>query len=108
MNEQKSYVTTDQKGVMRVGKGGVPLESVLAAFEQGHAPESIRTQYPALTLEEIYGAIAYSLGHSDQVQEYLKRQDALWEHWRHKLQQDEPPVVKRLRAMRDAEAGLKK
>lgn len=108
MNESNPYISTDQKGVMRVGRGGVPLESVLAAFEQGHAPETIRSQYPALSLEEVYGAITYSLAHPHEVQDYLKRQDALWEQWRQRLQQGEPPVVERLRAVRQAEAGQKR
>jgi uncharacterized protein (DUF433 family) len=108
MNEAKPYVTTDPNGVLRVGKAAVPLESVLAGFEQGHAPETIRSQYPALSLEEVYGAITYSLAHPQEVQDYLKRQDALWEQWRQRLQQGEPPVVERLRAIRQAQAGQKR
>ena len=108
MNEANAYVTTDSNGVMRVGKGAVPLESVLTGFEQGHTPETIRSQYPALSLEEVYGAITYSLAHPKEVQDYLKRQDSLWEQWRQRLQQGEPPVVERLRAIRQAQAGLKR
>jgi uncharacterized protein (DUF433 family) len=108
MNEANPYVTTAPNGVMCVGKAAVPLESVLAGFEQGHAPETIRSQYPALSLEEVYGAIAYSLAHPHDVQDYLKRQDALWEQWRQRLQQGEPPVVERLRAIRQAQAGQKR
>ena len=100
MSDEIHYVSTDSKGVMHVGKADVPLESVLAGFEQGHTPETIRSQYPALSLEEVYGAITYSLAHPQEVQEYLKRQDALWEKWRERLQQAEPPVVERLRALR--------
>src|SRR6478736_9794792 len=105
MAESNSYVSKDSAGLMRVGKAGVPLESVLAGFEQGHAPETIRSQYPALTLEEVYGAITYSLAHPQEVQQYLKRQDALWEQWRERLEQSEPPVLERLRALREARAG---
>jgi len=108
MNEPNAYISTDQKGAMRVGKAGVALESVLAGFEQGHTPETIRSQYPALTLEEVYGAITYSLAHPTEVQDYLKRQDALWEQWRQRLQENEPPVVERLRAMKQTQAGLKR
>jgi uncharacterized protein (DUF433 family) len=102
MDQPNPYVTTDDKGVLRVGKAAVPLESVLAGFEQGHAPETIRSQYPALTLEEVYGAITYSLAHPHEVQQYLQRQDALWQQWRDRLQQSEPAVVERLRALREA------
>jgi uncharacterized protein (DUF433 family) len=105
MSDEKHYVSIGPNGAMRVGKSGVPLESVLAGFEQGQSPETIRSQYPALTLEEVYGAITYSLAHPQDVQDYLKRQDALWEKWRDRLQQSEPPVVERLRALRGAPAG---
>src|SRR3954454_11995967 len=105
MNQDKLYVTTDTNGVMRVGDAAVPLESVLAGFEQGYAPETIRSQYPALTLEEVYGAITYSLAHAQEVQQYLQRQDAPWAQWRDRLQQAQPPVVERLRAFRQARAG---
>ena len=37
------------------------LDSVVAAFHQGHSAETIAQQYPALSLEEIYGAITYYL-----------------------------------------------
>lgn len=105
MSEAKPYVTTDHQGVMRVGKAAVALESVLAGFEQGHTPETIRSQYPALTLEEVYGAITYSLAHSKEVEQYLKRQNELWQQWQERLQQSESPVLERLRALRQAGAG---
>jgi Protein of unknown function (DUF433) len=105
MSDMDPYVTTGPNGVMSVGKAAVPLESVLAGFEQGHAPETIRSQYPTLSLEEVYGAITYSLAHPNEVQEYLKRQDVLWEQWRQRLRQGEPPVVERLRAIQQTQAG---
>jgi uncharacterized protein (DUF433 family) len=108
MNEANPYITTDPKGVMYVGKAAVPLESIIAGFEQGHTPETIRSQYPSLSLEEVYGAITYSLAHPQEVQDYLKRQDALWEQWRERLRQGEPPVVERLRAMQQSNAGQKR
>jgi uncharacterized protein (DUF433 family) len=105
MNEANPYVVADPDGTIRVGKAGVTLESVLAGFEQGHTPETIRAQYPALTLEEVYGAITWSLAHGQEVEQYLKRQDTLWGQWRERLQQSEPPIVDRLRALRGARAG---
>ena len=61
--------------MLRVGSNRVMLDSVLAAWGQGHSPESIRSQYPSLSLEEVYGAIAWSLAHPDEVNAYLKSQD---------------------------------
>jgi hypothetical protein len=83
---------------MRVGSGGVPLDSVVAAFHQGHSPEMIRAQYPSLALQEVYGAIAYYLANRRDVDAYLGRQDALWEQWRARATGTDAPVVRRLRA----------
>jgi len=62
MPDTTSYIREDEHSVKRVGKTRVMLDSVVAAFQQGHSAETIAQQYPALTLEEIYGAIAYYLG----------------------------------------------
>lgn len=105
MNKTVSYVQTDAAGVMRVGQQQVPLDSVLAAFEQGHSPESIRSQYPSLTLEEIYGAITYYLAHQDEVHEYLRRQDSLWAQWKQRSEQAPNPLLTRLRNARRVTAG---
>ena len=98
MSANPSYVRVDEHGVMRVGIGRVMLDSVVAAFEQGHSPETIRQQYPALSLEEVFGAITYYLAHRDEVEAYLRRQDAVWEQWRTRSEQRGSPVAERLRA----------
>lgn len=72
------YIKTGEDGAMRVGRANVPIDSVLAAFHEGHSPESIRASYPALALEEVYGAITYYLANRAEVDAYLERQDALW------------------------------
>src|SRR5262245_23186847 len=100
MSEQKSYVRVDENGVYRVGETSVMLDSVVAAFHQGHSPETIRQQYPALTLEEVYGSLAYYLAHAAEVDAYLMRQDAIWQQWRNRSEQQRSPVVERLRALR--------
>jgi len=103
MSVEKSYVRTDEHEVMRVGNSRVMLDSVVAAFQQGHSPETIRQQYPALSLEDVYGAITYYLAHVGEVEEYLRRQDTVWEQWRAKTEEKASPVVGRLRALQRAQ-----
>ena len=79
------------------------LDALVAGFEQGHAPETIQQQFPALNLEEVYGAITYYLSHRDDVQAYLQRQEALWKALRAEVEKQARPVVKRLRALRVAD-----
>jgi uncharacterized protein (DUF433 family) len=102
MNQPKSYVRIDDHGVYRVGDTRVMLDSVVAAFHQGHSPETIQQQYPALSLEAVYGSIAYYLAHASEVDAYLKRQDAEWEKARARAEAKSSAVVERLRAVRKA------
>lgn len=97
MDQQNNYVRRDQDDVLRIGTGRVMLDSVLAAWDQGHSPETIRAQYPSLTLEEVYGAIAWCLSHPDEVAQYLQRQDSTWEQWRRRAEGSADPLRERLR-----------
>jgi uncharacterized protein (DUF433 family) len=104
MNKERPYVWIDEHGVMRIGHNRVMLDAIVAGFEQGHSPETLQQQYPALSLEEVYGAITYYLAHRDEVHTYLKQQDELWEAWRAKSAVRSHPVVERLRALRTPDA----
>lgn len=43
------------------------LDSVVYAFRGGESPETIQQNFPSLTLEQVYGAIAFYLGHQAQI-----------------------------------------
>jgi uncharacterized protein (DUF433 family) len=45
----------------------VPLACVVREFQDGQSPESIRSAFPTLTLEQVYGAITFYLGHRSEV-----------------------------------------
>ena len=68
----KQYVDKSESGY-RVAGTRVSLDSIVYAYLEGLRPESIADDFPALTLEEVYGAIAYYLGHRDEVDLHLKR-----------------------------------
>jgi uncharacterized protein (DUF433 family) len=104
MASENSYVRTDEHGVIRVAATDVSLDSVMAAWEQGSSPESIRSQYPALSLVEVYGALTWCLEHPNEVEAYRQRQASVWASWRAKAEADAPPVVRRLREMREIKA----
>jgi uncharacterized protein (DUF433 family) len=94
-----AYIRTDEYGVLRVGNSRVSLDSVVIAFQEGYSPESIRQQYPALTLEEVYGAITYYLANRASVEEYLRRQDEVWKRARQEAEPHPNAVVQRLRSL---------
>jgi uncharacterized protein (DUF433 family) len=104
VNAEEEYVHIDEHGVYRVGKTRVMFDSVAAAFLQGHSAETIQQQYPALTLEEVYGSIAYYLGHRAEMDAYLRRQEAVWQQLRAQSEQQPSQVVARLRALTQAGA----
>jgi uncharacterized protein (DUF433 family) len=45
----------------------VPLASVVREFQEGQSTEAIRSALPTLTLEQVYGAITFYLGHKEEV-----------------------------------------
>src|SRR5262245_51093162 len=98
----KSYVRTDEHGVIRVGASRVMLDGIVYAFLEGDSPETIQQQYPAVTLEQVYGAITYYLAHQGEIDAYLKRQEQVWEEWRRRSGKSPNPVAERLRAMSKA------
>jgi uncharacterized protein (DUF433 family) len=62
----------------------VSLDSVVLAFQKGLSPETIAAEcFPTLSLEQVYGAIAYYLANRPEIDAYLTRSDAeftaLWD-----------------------------
>ena len=57
--------------VLRVGNTGVPLDTVVYAYDTGATPEEIALNYPSLKLADVYAVIAYYLEHREDVEAYL-------------------------------------
>ncbi|MDA1050195.1 MAG: DUF433 domain-containing protein [Planctomycetota bacterium] len=95
---ESTYIRDDENGVKRVGKTRVMLDSVIAAFHQGHSAETIAQQYPALSLEEVYGTITHYLANKPEVDKYLQRQEEIWKQESEKASHVASHVVARLRS----------
>lgn len=67
----------DAHGALRVAGTRVPLDTVIAAFNQGASPEEIALSYPSLELADVYAVIAYYLRHRSMVDAHLEAQDRL-------------------------------
>jgi len=61
------------EGVYRVAESRVSLDSLIYAFWDGKSPETIAQSFPTLTLEQVYGAIAFYLGHRAEIDAYLQQ-----------------------------------
>jgi hypothetical protein len=46
----------------------VPLAHIVREFQRGESAEAIRSHYPALSLEQVYGAITFYLGSKEDVE----------------------------------------
>ena len=66
----KEYVELHE-GAYRVGGTRVSLDSVVYGFQSGESPECIQQSFQALTLEQVYGAIAYYLANQHTIDQYL-------------------------------------
>ena len=66
----KEYVKKLQN-VYRVGGTRVSLDSLVYVFREGMSAESMVESYPALTLEQVHGALAFYLAHQSKIDAYL-------------------------------------
>ncbi|MCU1234412.1 MAG: hypothetical protein JWP63_2379 [Candidatus Solibacter sp.] len=67
---QKTYVK-QVEGTYRIGDTRISLDSIVYLFREGMSVESMVESYPALTLEQVHGALAFYLGNQDEVDAYL-------------------------------------
>lgn len=67
----------DTHGTIRVGRSRVTIDTIIEAHLRGNSPEEIARQFSAVTVAEVYGAIAYYLQHQAEMDAYLReRQEA--------------------------------
>jgi uncharacterized protein (DUF433 family) len=53
----------------------VPLAHIVREFQRGESPEAIRAHYPSLSLEQVYGAIAFYLGRKEEVEQDITERE---------------------------------
>ena len=97
----KDYVT-QTGGAYRITGTRVSLDSVVYAWMGGHSPESIVDSYPALTPEQVHGALAFYLANQEKIDNYLRQGEAEFDELRQKLsrqlQQTKPLLYQKLMA----------
>src|SRR2546428_8465737 len=70
-----------QNQVYRIKGTRVALDSIIYKFRQGRSPESIQDTIPALSLSQVYAAIAYYLDHQAELDQYLAHNEATEEQF---------------------------
>ena len=66
-----------QNDVWRIKGTRVALDSIIYQFQQGRSPEAIQDAFPALSLSQVYAAIAYYLDHQVELDAYLAHNEAM-------------------------------
>lgn len=86
---------------IRIKGHRISIEDVLEFFKEGFSPETIvREIYPTLNLEKVYATILYYLANKERVEDYIRHGDEIGDkYYQEHLQQEEPEVVKRLKAL---------
>jgi len=74
----------------------ISLDSVVYAFQKGESPESIVQSFPLLTLEQVYGAIAFYLANRAQIDAYLTTEEAAFDAMPQPLQTAAPALYDKL------------
>jgi len=80
----ESYVE-NRAGDYWIAGTRVSLDSVVYAYWQGHSPETIAQSFSALSLEQVYGAIAYYLRHREAVDASIQKAEQKGEALRQEL-----------------------
>ncbi|MDS3860280.1 DUF433 domain-containing protein [Thermosynechococcaceae cyanobacterium BACA0444] len=70
VTKSKQYISKNA-GCYQIQGKRVSLDSIVYLFRQGASPESIVAALPTLSLEEVYGSIAFYLGNQEIIDAYL-------------------------------------
>ena len=79
----------------------VSLDSIVYSFQDGESPETIRQNFPSLTLEQVYGAIAFYLAHQAEIEANIREGEAELERSVPPLRQSRPDLHARMQKARD-------
>ncbi|MEM9542647.1 MAG: DUF433 domain-containing protein [Cyanobacteria bacterium P01_E01_bin.42] len=93
----KSYIEYRNNGYW-IQETRISLDSIVYAFHNGQSPESIVRAFPLLTLEQVYGAIAFYLANRAEIDRYLEQEEIEFEEMPQFLQASDPNLYEKLLA----------
>src|SRR2546422_916922 len=83
-------------GGYRVAGSRVSLDSIVYAFWNGQTAESIAQSFPTLSLEQVYGALAFYLAHREEIDESLAQRRAEFDAARTAARKADPMFYQKL------------
>jgi len=91
----KEYIE-QRNGAYYIAGSRVSLDSVVYAFLRGESPEGIAESFPALGLEQIFGALAFYMANREVVDRYLSEGVREFEAMRQQARRDHPALYAKL------------
>jgi uncharacterized protein (DUF433 family) len=79
----------------------ISLDSIVYSFRDGESPETIRHNFPSLTLEQVYGAIAFYLANRDAVDANIREGEEELDRAVPPLSESRPELHSRLQKARE-------
>ena len=74
----------------------ISLDSIVYVFQSGLSSESIVQSFPLLTLEQVYGAIAFYLANRPEIDAYLAAEEVAFDTMPQPLQLTDPDLYNKL------------
>ena len=100
----RDYIEQREGGFYVAGTR-VSLDSVVYGFRGGESPETIQQNFPSLTLEQVYGAIAFYLGHQAEINANIRQGEEELRSHIPPLSQRKPEACARLQHVREQMAN---
>ena len=93
------YLDIQAIDVIRLKGHRIGLEHIVERYHEGYTPEQMALEYPGVSLEQIYGVIAYYLHNQAEADAYITRIDAEAEARRRAWAAHMPELSQRVRAV---------
>lgn len=81
-------LTLTDEGTIRITGSRVSLDSIIHHYRLGATAEQIAYKFQGLRLADIHSAIAYYLSHREEIEEYLRTQEAKGDALQQQLESD--------------------
>ena len=98
---QRDYVSMIEGGY-RVGGTRVSLDSLVYLFREGMSAEGMVESYPALTLEQVHGALAFYLANQSEIDTCLAQGQRAAQREHRQSRRTNADLIAKLRRARDA------
>jgi uncharacterized protein (DUF433 family) len=93
----KPYIEQRDTGYWIIGTR-ISLDSVVLSYLNGESLENIAQDFPLLSLEQVYGAIAFYLSNRDILDVYLEKSEDEFQQLQQVCREKSPLLYQKLKA----------